>query len=506
MTLRCAQFQDLPVELLPIIVQYVVKPSHLANLCLVNQSFYTFAIPLLYERVFIYAWHKEGKAKVIKLFKTLAEYPHLAKLVQQLGCAGDGGTEVGTGAQSSTERPADAFPAIRDFPKALQSEEYDQISEACLAGIRNCINLRACTWTRHGSLTSSVLETLAECSRLQELEINGENTGFYDPRILPRFSHLRKLSLIMPSAAVANILLPWTRNTGSTLQHLSIICKASSQTISPSATSSTRINDGVLHAIAPYTTNLESVYFVGCPKLTHEGVWALLSTNYKGPVALGMEGLSTAFNMGIFSENCNRTGTLSRLRSITLTVDEHTSLVEWQQHVLGLLSNAPLQQFHISTVGGHVGHRLSDDFCSAIVSAHGSRLTRFSVHRMRMNISAIADICRRCMVLQQLFIVVEQNDMDLLGPCLAQAPMLRAIHVNRPLDLGSEDVPKQSFDKILSIARQCRPTVQQFGFNTRVFQVERRSHVEGDGSVRTEVMLSSYENPEIPEQFLVVRT
>ena len=194
--------------------------------------------------------------------------------------------------------------------------------------------------------------------------------------------------------------------------------------------------------------------------------------------------------MGIFSENCNRTGTLSRLRSITLTVDEHTSLVEWQQHVLGLLSNAPLQQFHISTVGGHVGHRLSDDFCSAIVSAHGSRLTRFSVHRMRMNISAIADICRRCMVLQQLFIVVEQNDMvsihiyrcamlsvyggipqDLLGPCLAQAPMLRAIHVNRPLDLGSEDVPKQSFDKILSIARQCRPTVQQFGFNTRVFQV-----------------------------------
>lgn len=64
MTLRCAQFQDLPVELLPIIVQYVVKPSHLANLCLVNQSFYTFAIPLLYERVFIYAWHKEGKAKV----------------------------------------------------------------------------------------------------------------------------------------------------------------------------------------------------------------------------------------------------------------------------------------------------------------------------------------------------------------------------------------------------------------------------------------------------------
>lgn len=116
-------------------------------------------------------------------------------------------------------------------------------------------------------------------------------------------------------------------------------------------------------------------------------------------------------DMRIFSENCIRAGTLSRLRSITLTVDDHTSLAEWQQHVLNLLSSAPLQQFHISTIGGHVGHRLSNDFCSAIVSAHGSRLTRFSVHRMRMSINAIADICRRCIVLQQLFIVVDQNDM-----------------------------------------------------------------------------------------------
>ena len=59
--------------------------------------------------------------------------------------------------------------------------------------------------------------------------------------------------------------------------------------------SSTRINDGVLHDIAKYTTNLEYVNFVGCSKLTHEGLWTLLSTNYKGIVGLGMEGLSTAF-------------------------------------------------------------------------------------------------------------------------------------------------------------------------------------------------------------------
>ena len=121
----------------------------------------------------------------------------------------------------------DLATVIRDFPKALQSDDHDLILEHCLAGIRNCHNLRACTWTRHGSLTSSVLETLADSARLQELEINGENTGFYDPKILPRFSHLRKLSLIMPSAAVISVLLAWTRNTSQTLNHLSVICKAS---------------------------------------------------------------------------------------------------------------------------------------------------------------------------------------------------------------------------------------------------------------------------------------
>ncbi|CDO70053.1 hypothetical protein BN946_scf184601.g6 [Trametes cinnabarina] len=207
--------------------------------------------------------------------------------------------------------------------------------------------------------------------------------------------------------------------------------------------------------------------------------------------------------MGVFSERCNRAGALCRLRSITLTVDEHTLLPEWQKHVVNLLAKAPLQQFHVSTIGGHVNHRLSDDFCRAIVSTHGSQLTRFSVHRMRMSLKAIADICVRCTALQQLFIVVAPKDLDALGPCLAQARNLRAIHVNRPLDYGSEDVPKPSYDKILEIVRQCTPTVQQFGFNTRVFQVERRARVNEDSS---DVMLTPYENPEIPEQFLVVRT
>jgi hypothetical protein len=59
-----SQFLELPLELLPVILDFVVKPQHISTLCLVNKSFNDFAMPLLYRRVFIFAWYKEAKSKV----------------------------------------------------------------------------------------------------------------------------------------------------------------------------------------------------------------------------------------------------------------------------------------------------------------------------------------------------------------------------------------------------------------------------------------------------------
>ena len=58
------KFNDLPVELLPLVVRNVVRPSHLARLCLINKSFHVFAVEHLYEAVYIYSWHKEWREKV----------------------------------------------------------------------------------------------------------------------------------------------------------------------------------------------------------------------------------------------------------------------------------------------------------------------------------------------------------------------------------------------------------------------------------------------------------
>ncbi|GBE89773.1 hypothetical protein BKA93DRAFT_793618 [Sparassis latifolia] len=471
-----ARFLDLPLEVLPLILRHILRPNHLAALCLVDHYFRAFAIPLLYEHAFIYAWQKEAKAKVKKLFRTLSDHPTLASHVKRL--------------------------VICDFPKALQSADQENVLDICLRGIINCVNLKSCTWTRDGSLTSSVLEALLFCTQLKELEINGSHHGRYDPSILARFSRLRKITLIMPSSAVINTLPCWMRYTGDTLRHLSLICK------SPAA-----VTDTLLEMLAPHISKLEHLYLAGCRKVTERGVLAILAASENGLLSLGLEGISDHFDMKHLSEQCARTGALVHLRSITLAARmAPESIVHaaarrthwWDTDVLALLAPAPLEQFHMSTIGGEIEPTLSDVFCHAIVKVHGLRLRRFSIHRMPVSLSAIADVCHCCPLLEQLFVVMDQDALDELGPCLAEAHRLRTVHVNRPL-LTSGDAPVVSSELILSLVRQCPPTLTHFGSNTRVYQVERVPIVEEDGTITIDVRLSSYESPEVPEQFLVVR-
>lgn len=59
-----AHVLELPLDLLPGILDFVLKPQHIFTLCLVNKAFSRFATPLLYRRIFIFAWYKEAKTKV----------------------------------------------------------------------------------------------------------------------------------------------------------------------------------------------------------------------------------------------------------------------------------------------------------------------------------------------------------------------------------------------------------------------------------------------------------
>ena len=100
-------FNNLPLELLPVIVQNVVNPESLASFCLVNKTFCEFTRPFLYHTVVVFPWHQKEKVmerdrdflcwqapkfdllapllKIIKLFRTLSSCPELAQHVRKLG-------------------------------------------------------------------------------------------------------------------------------------------------------------------------------------------------------------------------------------------------------------------------------------------------------------------------------------------------------------------------------------------------------------------------------------
>ncbi|KAK7682782.1 hypothetical protein QCA50_014166 [Cerrena zonata] len=267
-----------------------------------------------------------------------------------------------------------------------------------------------------------------------------------------------------------------------------------------------RINDELLIRLTPYLTNLTHLYLVGCPKLTHEGVWSVISSSTRGIRGLGLEALSTAFDMEDLSQKCSKSNALRQLRSITLTGPSQDVASTWARQVVDLLSLSPLEMFHVSTVGGEVGGVLNDDLCESIVLQHGRNLRRFSVDRMGISTIAIANICKGCPRLEQLFITAEQDNIDSLGSCLSHTRTLRSLHIKRPVGSGSDTAPVVPQSQILRLANQCGSELQQIGCNTRVWQVRRDVRRAEDGSLSIERCLVSYELPEIPEQFLVVRS
>lgn len=60
-------FNDLPLDVLPGIVQNIVLPRSLASLCLVNKTFRKFTQPFLYHTIAVLPWHHKEKVPYSKL-------------------------------------------------------------------------------------------------------------------------------------------------------------------------------------------------------------------------------------------------------------------------------------------------------------------------------------------------------------------------------------------------------------------------------------------------------
>lgn len=116
--------------------------------------------------------------------------------------------------------------------------------------------------------------------------------------------------------------------------------------------------------------------------------------------------------MSQFRYYCTHTNALRRLRPITLTINQQTSLETWISEVIRLLpASVPLEVFQMYSSGTFIESPGTERLWSNLVTAHKDGLVRFSIHRMLISLEAIKDICRRCTQLEELFVVVEQHSV-----------------------------------------------------------------------------------------------
>jgi hypothetical protein len=115
--------------------------------------------------------------------------------------------------------------------------------------------------------------------------------------------------------------------------------------------------------------------------------------------------------MSRFSGICKGHHAFGRLTSITLMVYINTPLQTWMSDVAELLSTAPLERFQVYATTMISQASVTDEFWKTIVTMHGSRLKRFSVHRIEISLDALHDICSRCAVLEELFILADRHDL-----------------------------------------------------------------------------------------------
>jgi len=208
--------------------------------------------------------------------------------------------------------------------------------------------------------------------------------------------------------------------------------------------------------------------------------------------------------MTSFNRICKEHQAFRRLRSITLAVHIETPFQTWTDDVTELLSTAPLEILQVYATTPTAKVVVPDNFWKTIVTMHGSRLKRFSIDRMTISLGALHDICSRCSVLEQLFVVTTRHNLDDVSSCFAAARNLRAIHVNFYRE-ADETEERSMMNDALRIVRQCPATVTQIGCDTRVWNVRREVRMNDKAELYTVPTLTRYENPDIPEQFLVAR-
>jgi len=111
-----------------------------------------------------------------------------------------------------------------------------------------------------------------------------------------------------------------------------------------------------------------------------------------------------------FDRQCRKAQLLNRLTSLTITVNVPLWNSGWAKDILSLVSSSPLEYFQLyGTTTIEDKEAQLDDLVTTLISVHGSRLKRLSLHRLPISLKVLDDVCTSFTNLEQLFVVVEQE-------------------------------------------------------------------------------------------------
>ncbi|BGP38149.1 hypothetical protein JCM10449v2_002076 [Rhodotorula kratochvilovae] len=475
------ELADLPPELLPQLLAPLVSHKDLYNAALVCRDFHSVAQRLLLRHVRLFG---RDLAVAPLLFHTLADNPHLARLVRKL--------------------------EIRVYPLSMILHERLDMEQLAIRMLRSCSGIEELVWTRKGALTDGVFEAIKRLPRLRSFECNAHTNlspGSWDAEHFLDLPPLQSLSLMLPDRKVANILPAFlekqkalaptaTFRTGEgdvlLLEELSILCRES-----------TVINDRVVLALAPALANshLTSLALAGCAKLTGAPLLAILPTL---PRLRHLALEACALDPSFFPLAAPH---LSQLRSLKLTHPgpRHPSLAAFFPALEALLDcTEALTAFTLyhsgaSATGSREWPVLPTEFVQHIAGTVGRRLRKFEVSGVLVGVEAVECLASEARELRNLVLHLGQEfDLARLTAAFAPLASLRTLHL---LSQRSDVSP----DDVLTLATQCAPTLRQIGFRNRVWLVKRSYTSGGDCAPATKVSLGTYDLPWFPEALLVVR-
>ncbi|GAA5876525.1 hypothetical protein JCM8547_009415 [Rhodosporidiobolus lusitaniae] len=434
---------DLPLELLPQLLEPLVRRQDLCAASLVCRAWREVGQSLLFRWVRLFG---RDLAVASTLFTVLAENPHLAALVRTL--------------------------EVRVYPLSMILKERLEMEELACRMLRNLVNLTSLVWTRKGALTDRVFEAIKTLPHLERFELNAHTNlspGSWDADHLLDLPPLRSISLILPDRNIANALPSFlTRQrerAGSDdeplrLEEFSFLCRES-----------TIISDKIVSSLTPALSrsNLHSLAFAGCSKLSGASLLPLLpELPHLRNLALEACNLDPSFFTLAASS-------LTRLHSLKLTHPgpRHPTLPAFFPALENLLEQMKeltaftLYHSGASSTGRREWPVLPESFVEHLSETVGPRLRKFEVSGVLMSVDGVEMLTGGARGLRNFVLHLGQEfDLPRLTAAFAPLSSLRTLHIlSQRSDISPHDV--------LGLAEQCHTTLRQIGFRNRVWIVKR---------------------------------